>query len=202
MKKKFYSTLCVIAFALNASAQCTPDPQYTSPGFYPDSTTGLAVACETVAYQQTITMVSPTDTVFQGFTIAVDSVTVTSVTGLPTGISADCQTASCTWYPQSNAASCLSINGTAVTGTTGTYTMVINYEVYVTLFGFVQSIPLSEDYTFEVQGCASLEEHSPSNKELVRITDLMGREIVPQPGMPVLYHYSDGTVRKMVRIEE
>jgi hypothetical protein len=80
--------------------------------------------------------------------------------------------------------------------------MVINYEVYATLFSIPQSLPLSEDYTFEVQGCASLDELSPANKELVKITDLMGREIVPQTGIPVLYHYSDGTVRKTIVLED
>ena len=202
MKKIFYSTLCFVSLGVSVSAQCTPDAMVSSIGFHPDSLSGLPVACETVAYEQTITIVSPTDTVVQGFTIAVDSVSIVDVSGLPTGMSYDCQNPSCTWYPPTNPKSCISINGTPAAGTTGTYTMVINYEVHVTVFSIPQAIPLSEDYTFEVQGCAGLEELDFKAKELIKITDLMGREIVPQSGIPVLYHYSDGSVRKTIRIEE
>lgn len=202
MKKILYSSLFALFAIFSANAQCTPDPQFTSVGFHPDSITGLPIACESAAYNETITIISPVDTVLAGFTIAVDSVHISNVSGLPTGLVADCQNPNCSWLPVINPASCLSINGTPGVGTAGTYPLVITYDVYVTILGNVQSFPFAQGYQFEVQGCAGLEELNPKNKELVKITDLMGREILPQPGMPVLYHYSDGTVQKIVRLEE
>lgn len=55
---------CAIFAAQNANAQaCTPDPQFAGdPGIYPDSATGLDEAYAGLVYQQTITVVLPSDT--------------------------------------------------------------------------------------------------------------------------------------------
>lgn len=77
-----------------ATAQCTPDPQYTSPGFYPDSATGFVSATANAPYEQLITIVVPVDTtVFIGplpVTLTFDSLVVVNVIGLPPGLSYSC----------------------------------------------------------------------------------------------------------------
>lgn len=45
------------------------------------------------------------------------------------------------------------------------------------------------------------EEAYYGQKELVKITDLLGRETEYVPNKPLIYIYSDGTVRKVLRIE-
>ena len=40
------------------------------------------------------------------------------------------------------------------------------------------------------------------NKELIRITDLMGRETEYKPNTPLLYIYSDGSVERVFKVEE
>lgn len=202
MKKILLFACATFIYASTASAQCSPDGQYTTPGFHPDSTSGIQVACETVSYEQIITIIAPEDTVFQGFIIPVDSVTIINVTGLPTGLFTDCEVPNCTWFPAVNQASCISLNGTPPSGTIGDYPIEINYEVYVTLFGFPQSLPLTEGYLLTVEGCAGLIDLKAAGKDVLKVTDLMGRDVVPQTGMLVLYHYSDGTIEKMIHTVE
>jgi hypothetical protein len=36
-------------------------------------------------------------------------------------------------------------------------------------------------------------------KKLVSITDLMGRECLPEPNKLLIYHYSDGTTQKTIK---
>lgn len=49
---------------------------------------------------------------------------------------------------------------------------------------------------------SGLEELEKGTLELVRITDLMGRETNPQSNTPLIYYYSDGTIERVFRIEE
>lgn len=52
-------------------------------------------------------------------------------------------------------------------------------------------------------GCAtnSITENEVTEKELVKIVDLLGRETKVIPGVPLIYMYSDGTTRKVIRTE-
>ncbi len=207
MKKILYSTLFVISFTYTATVQCNPDPQYTTIGFHPDTLTGLPVACENLLYDQTITIVVPSDTTlnippFGPITIPLDSIILGTVTGLPAGITTECQTPSCTIYPQTSSASCLKLTGTPAPGSSGTYTLLIPYTAHVTVLGSPTSLNLQQSYPMEVQDCASIDELKLKNIELVKITDLTGREIEPKIGIPVLYHFSDGSVRKTIILED
>ena len=63
------------------------------------------------------------------------------------------------------------------------------------------------NYTFNSQhyfsnNCLSLsiKEHT-TNKELLRVTDLLGRETKPQTNTPLIEIYDDGTVEKIIVIE-
>lgn len=98
MKKSLFILLFVFG-AFCANAQCTPDPQFTSPGIYPDTATGLDPAYVGQSYNQNITIITPTDTVVDVLgnmvQVTVDSINLTSVTGLPTGFAYSCDPPSC-----------------------------------------------------------------------------------------------------------
>ncbi len=82
MKKLLLLSAIAFLTSLSASAQCTADPQYTEPGVYPDSATGMASACIDVPYSETITIIVPLDTTTIVFGIPItfffDSVVVQS----------------------------------------------------------------------------------------------------------------------------
>ena len=58
--KKILLTLTLALAFIGANAQCTPDPQFTLAGIYPDSATGLSTAIVGQAYDEVITIISPT----------------------------------------------------------------------------------------------------------------------------------------------
>jgi len=140
MKKSLLLISILILTAVSASAQCTPDPQYTSPGIYPDSATGFASGCANVSYTQLITNVVPADTcvvVVQGWpcaTVSIDSIKIVSFTGLPAGFTYASYDAQNTTSPpdqgtfEGGTTGCVLISGT--TSTAGVYNLVINVDVY------------------------------------------------------------------------
>jgi hypothetical protein len=136
--KKNLLLIFVATFILGiatASAQvCTPDPQYTVGGVYPDSATGLADAGVGIAYGETVTIVTPVDTtveiipgVFQ--TLTMDSIVITNVTGLPPGFTYDCASAGCAFI--GGTTSCLIISGTAVIGDLGNHPLSVEIDAFV-----------------------------------------------------------------------
>lgn len=53
------------------------------------------------------------------------------------------------------------------------------------------------------QACnLGIEELLQKDKELVKITDLMGREIEYQPNTPMIFIYSDGTTERVMKLED
>jgi len=98
MKKSLFILLFVFG-AIYAYAQCTPDPQFVSPGIYPDTATGLDPAYVGQSYNQNITIITPTDTVVDVLgnmvQVTIDSINLTSVTGLPPGFSYSCDPPTC-----------------------------------------------------------------------------------------------------------
>lgn len=99
--KKTLLTLSLAMATIFASAQCTPDSQFSAPGIYPDSVTGLSPAYVGQAYNEVITIIAPLDTtvMFGGSPIDVTILTIelTSVTGLPASFSYDCEFGNCTF---------------------------------------------------------------------------------------------------------
>ncbi len=59
-----------------------------------------------------------------------------------------------------------------------------------------------EAWQFFTQACSepmSVGELAPSgHRQLVRVTDVLGREVLPKPGILLLFQYSDGTVEKRI----
>jgi len=95
-------TLLILTFvfaSIFANAQCTPDAQFTAAGVYPDTVTGLAPAYVGQSYHQNITIITPADTVVDVLgnmvQVTIDSINLTSVTGLPSGFSYTCDPPSC-----------------------------------------------------------------------------------------------------------
>ena len=91
MRKILLSLIMVGGIIAGANAQCTPDPQYTTSGIYPDSATGLPPAYIGHSYDVVITAVVPTDTM--GFTI--EYIELTGVGGLPPNFTYQCNPSNC-----------------------------------------------------------------------------------------------------------
>ena len=110
MKRILFTLTLVVAF-IGAHSQCTPDPQYTIAGVYPDSATGLTDALVGQAYSEVITIITPIDTnvVFSGFPITVDIIDIglDSVNGLPSSFSYDCSVPNCIFAGGSTACAVL-----------------------------------------------------------------------------------------------
>ena len=77
----------LFALPLLSEGQCNPDPQYTTPGIYPDTATGLPDAIATEPYAFTFTVVVPPDTNIGGFIVPIDSIGIDQFQGLPPGFS-------------------------------------------------------------------------------------------------------------------
>ena len=98
--KKILLTLVLTIATIFASAQCMPDLQFTDAGIYPDSATGLVNAFVGQNYSQNITIITPLDTSVAslgGITVTIDSINLTSVTGLPPNFAYTCDPPSCSF---------------------------------------------------------------------------------------------------------
>jgi hypothetical protein len=96
--------LLILTFAFAVSfvnAQCTPDPQFSNAGIYPDSAAGLLPAYVGESYAQNITIITPLDTnvIYTGLSIEVtiDNIDLTEVIGLPTSFSYSCDPPNCSF---------------------------------------------------------------------------------------------------------
>ena len=128
MKKKLLLSI-VFAFAgiILLHAQCT-NITYTTPGLNPDT---LRHAHATIPYGDTLTVIVPKDTVVPFFgSIPIDSVVLTSITGLPSGFA---------YHPSShhwggNSSGCIFISGTPThmeaVSQGGIYPLALNFKGY------------------------------------------------------------------------
>lgn len=158
-----------------AMAQCTPDPQYTEPGVYPDSATGFDPATVGVPYDQLITNVVPEDTTTMvgGFpiTLTFDSVVIVSVTGLPPGYTFSCYDAQNVTSPvdqccfEGNTIGCVSIAGTSQPGDEGSYPLNISVDAYLE-GGSSPAASYDIDYYSIEVGVAGIEEYNNSRFKL------------------------------------
>lgn len=131
----------ILTVSLAANAQCTPDPQFTTPGVYPDSATGFKCAVVDMPYEQLITNVVPVDTTTMvgpiPVTLTFDSAVVVSLIGLPPGFTYSCYDAQNTTSPpdqccfEGGTTGCVSIVGTAQAGDEGVYQLSIQVDVYL-----------------------------------------------------------------------
>lgn len=129
MKKQ----LLTLIFALTiffAYSQCSPDPQYTAPGIYPDSTTGLADATVNQPYSQVITVITPLDTNVDingiPIDVTVQTIEVTSVTGLPPNFTYTCLVPDCIFPGGSTSCAILTSTSDPTLADVGTYQIIFN----------------------------------------------------------------------------
>ncbi len=118
--RKFAAILFLfIASYTSSQAQCVPGTS-TDPGITPDSATGLAPAVAGQPYNQVMQIVVPTDTVTMigpiPVPVTIVSISLTSFTGLPPGLTYTCTPSNCVFPGGSNG--CVLISGTpTVSGT-------------------------------------------------------------------------------------
>jgi len=100
MKKILLILTLAFTFVI-VNAQCTPDPQFTLAGIYPDSSTGMPDAIVGQPYNEIITIIVSTDTtvdVFgQSIPVTIQQIELTDVTNLPPSFSYDCLAPNCTF---------------------------------------------------------------------------------------------------------
>lgn len=110
MKRILFSLFFSVGLTLNAQL-CTPDTTIKIPGFYPSQ---LAEGAAGVPYDQTVMILSFKDTsaIVGGSKqkVTIDSLKLTKVIGLPTGMGYICYEPRCIYLP--SAVRCIKLNGT------------------------------------------------------------------------------------------
>lgn len=112
--------LSIITFSVlgagSAFAQCTPDLTNEDIISFPD---GATMSNDTVflpelvnyTYSETVQFYAPDTLIISNLTATVNWLKVDNITGLPAGLSYECDNADCTWTGGTNG--CLTISGTA-----------------------------------------------------------------------------------------
>ena len=159
MKKTLLTLTLALAF-IGAQAQCTPDPQYTAVGIYPDSLTGLSPATVGIAYNQNITIIVPSDTSVvlipgsPAVNVTIDKIDLTSVTGLPSSFSYSCDPPSCS-FP-GGTIKCAALSSVAPTSSeVGLHQIIFETTTYVSgvpLIGTTTQNDVLDYYYLEIFG--------------------------------------------------
>ena len=144
----FIALLTIGLFSIHfANGQCTPNTSITQAGIYPDSATGLASGTVGVAYNQVIQLRVPVDTsisILPGLppiNVPITSITLTSFTGLPPGLTYSCNPANCIYNGGTNG--CADISGTPTVA--GTFNLL----AITTTVGSVFGSPLTQVDTID-----------------------------------------------------
>ena len=165
--KKLLLFVALVAFGSFQSfgQACTPDAQFTEPGIYPDSATGIPISCVDSLYAETITVIIPADTVIDigGFpiTVPIDSFVVVGFTGLPASFSYSCYDGGNTTSPVDQCAyeggttGCMLLTGTPTLADIGTYQLVITVDGYVGGGGTPAATEIIDWYYLTISDCAS-----------------------------------------------
>lgn len=99
MNKLYTAALSVaffVAHTINLNAQCVPDPNMTGP-FSPTEEEGLPTGVIGFDYEAVVTINPPSDTTLGGFNASIDSVVLTSISGLPDDFDYDCSSSNCSF---------------------------------------------------------------------------------------------------------
>lgn len=141
MKKTLLSLILIGIALFNVNGQCTPDNSLNSTGVYFDKTN---IPCINETYEQTIHMAITNDTTIPPFSVSLDSIQITSVTGIPAGLDYQCTSPNCTVVASSgtHTQTCLLISGTPTQ--TGDFTIQFTARLY--------ALGSSITQTFDVPG--------------------------------------------------
>jgi hypothetical protein len=180
MKKILLFLITLIAVNIVVAQNCTPDPQYTLPGVYPDSATGLPPAYVGVPYDETITEVVPVDTcivlIFPPCTVLpIDSVVIDNFTGLPPGFTVVSKNeTNLNFIFLGGTTSCMRITGTATAGQVGSWPLTVSGLSWATVLGVPTSQPFTVDYY-------SIEVINPNGIKAFSGNDFQVRQNNPNP---------------------
>lgn len=151
---RILSTVVFFLFIAVGSAmgQCVPGTS-TTPGITPDSASGLAPAYAGQPYSQVMQIVVPTDTTAMigpiPVTVNIVSISLTSFTGLPPGLTYTCTPSSCSFPGGSNG--CVLISGTPTVA--GTFNVTaITASVGSTILGNITQYDTITYYNVVVNG--------------------------------------------------
>ena len=147
--KQLFTFFFLLLTATYVQAQCTPDPSYTSAGFYSSAGKDTLPGAEIdVVYDEVITVVIPADTntgIPGVGTISIDSVVLVSVTGLPVGLAYETLSDKI----DGGKSGCVKISGKPTnSGDVGTAKITINTMVYLPIIG---GAPSPQEVTMEVK---------------------------------------------------
>jgi len=150
LKKICWLFLLLAGFLINATAQCSADPNCPFASLICAST--ASTACVNVAFSQVLTLAVPVSITSGTTTYPIQKIKVNSINGLPPGISYQCNPANCTI--NGGARGCILISGTA--STPGTYQTQTNATVTIVVAGtcpfcFTTNIDTALAGTFVVQ---------------------------------------------------
>jgi len=150
MNNKLFTAICglmIVGFStLNANvatAQCTPNVAFTTPGFYPDP---LPSPTAGQPYSQVIDFKLPSTFDTLGFSATVDSLTFDSITNLPSGLSYQCNQTNCQYLGGQNG--CMLLQGTPSIASGGPYTITIYGTGFITLLG--SSFPVQQSQSIDL----------------------------------------------------
>lgn len=168
-KKLLLSSLLVFGLANLVQGQCIPDPTITVAGIYPDSATGLASGVVGTPYTQVIQAKVPVDTVvsINGLpptNITIGNITVTSVVGLPPGLTYSTTPANGVFPGGSNG--CMLVSGTPTTP--GVYVVDVILTTNATFLGFpISQVDTLDYYTITINTPSGLGGANAYSFELV-----------------------------------
>lgn len=126
--------LCGFFSIGNAVAQCTPDPQYTMQGVYPDTIQNLPQGMVGQAYSTVVTVVVPEDTMVTDplpLTLTTVNFELDTIRDMPPGFNYECSPNDCVW--PGNTSGCILITGPALSSNeAGTYPLDIRIKARFT----------------------------------------------------------------------
>ena len=132
MLKKILLSLTFTVALVFANAQCTPDPQFTAAGIYPDSATGLSPAYVGQSYSEVITVITPLDTstLYNGtlIDVTVSTITLASLTGLPSNFTYTCDAPNCSFPGGTTSCAVLTSTSNPTMADVGSYQLIMTTE--------------------------------------------------------------------------
>lgn len=134
MKRILLSFLAIISLYVTGYSQCTIDTSLTQVGLYPPADS-LDCIERTVAYSGNIQFVTPPTFDTLGFTLTIDTINITGITGMPGGINYTCNPSGCSII--GGQSGCLNFSGTT-TDTAGQYPLTVSIIAIVTIPGLGQ----------------------------------------------------------------
>ena len=189
MKKVIFSLLFSVSLYANAQL-CTPDTTIKVPGFYPSKLDDGSVG---VAYNQTVMILSFKDTsaIVGGSKqkVTIDSLKLTKVIGLPTGMGYVCYEPRSIYLP--SAVRCIKLNGTPTQS--GLFPLKFAVTAYAKLNGFfpVAQPDTIKEFSILVTG----------NSASVVSNDIQKLTVYPNPSSHIIYvAHASGSKPMMTQI--